>query len=186
MSMVAGFPGPIRYEELPEQFNIVPCLIDRHVADGRGGQPAIVTPDRTISYADLDAGVARAARLLERLGVQREQRVALLLRDSPEFAYVFFGAMKAGMVPVPLSTLGTPGDCEYALRDSRAAVLVTDAADYPRVEPVWQKVPTLRACLVTGETPPGTLPLDTALAAEPAGYDSAPTHRDDMAYWLYS
>src|SRR5262245_3476048 len=178
MSMVAGFPGPIRYEELPEQFNIVPCLIDRHITEGRGEQPAIVTPDRTISYAGLDAGVARAARLLERLGVQREQRVALLLRDSPEFAYVFFGAMKAGMVPVRLSTLGSPDDCEYALRDSRAAALVTDVATYPRVEPVWRRVATLRGCLVAGEAPPGTLALEAALAAEPAGYDAAPTHRD--------
>jgi benzoate-CoA ligase family protein len=186
MSAVAGFDGPIRYEELPEQFNIVPCLIDRHVAEGRGEHPAILTPDGTISYAGLDAGVARAARLFERLGVQREQRVALLLRDSPEFAYVFFGAMKAGMVPVPLSTLGTPDECEYALRDSGAVALVTDATGYPRVEPVWRKVPSVRCCLVTGEAPPGTLALDPALAAEPAGYDPAPTHRDDMAYWLYS
>jgi benzoate-CoA ligase len=186
MLVVAGFRGLIRYEELPEQFNIVSCLIDRHITEGRGEQPAIVTPDRTISYAGLDAGVARAARLLERLGVQREQRVALLLRDSPEFAYVFFGAMKAGMVPVPLSTLGSPDDCEYALRDSRAAALVTDVATYPRVEPVWRRVATLRGCLVAGEAPPGTLALEAALAAEPAGYDAAPTHRDDMAYWLYS
>src|SRR5262245_49639890 len=186
MSGVTGFDEPIRYDDLPETFNIVPLLVDRHVAEGRGDEPAILTPDRTLSYAMLDAGVARAAHLLERLGVQREQRVALLLRDSPEFAYLFFGAMKAGMVPVPLSTLGTPDDCDYALRDSRAVVLVTDPAGYPRVEPAWRGVPGLKGCLVTGEAPPGTLALDPALAAEPARYDPAPTHRDDMAYWLYS
>ncbi len=182
-----GWPQtPVRYDQLPEQFNIVPLLIDRHVAEGRGERPAIVTPDRTISYAALDAGVARAARLLERLGLQREQRVALLLPDCPEFAYVFFGAMKAGMVPVPLSTLGTPDDYDYALRDSRAVALVTDATHYARVEPVWRAVPTLRSCLVSGDAPPDALAFDAALAAESPGYEAAPTHRDDMAYWLYS
>ncbi|MBI3457949.1 MAG: benzoate-CoA ligase family protein [Candidatus Rokubacteria bacterium] len=165
---------------------MVPVLVDRHLAEGRGARPAILTPDRTISYAELAAGVARAAGLLERLGVQREQRVALLLPDSPEFAYVFFGAMKAGMVPVPLSTLGTPGDVDYALRDSRAAALVTHASLYDRIEPVWRAVPALRHCLVAGAAPPGTLPFDRAHAAGPDAFDAAPTHRDDMAYWLYS
>jgi benzoate-CoA ligase family protein len=178
--------GRLGYEQVPEQFNIVPLLIDRHVTEGRGDRPAIVTPERTIRYAELAAGVARAARLLERLGVQREQRVALLLPDGPEFVYAFFGAMRAGMVPVPLSTLGTADDHDYALRDSRAVTLVTDAALYPRVADVWRGVPTLRSCLVAGAAPPGALAFDAALAAEPPDSPPAPTHKDDMAYWLYS
>jgi len=186
MADAPWWEGPLSYDRVPEQFNIVPLLIDRHLAEGHGERPAIVTPERTISYAALAAGVARAARLLERLGVQREQRVAMLLPDSPEFAYVFFGAMKAGMVPVPLSTLATDDECDYALRDSRAVALVTDACLYDRVEPVWRALPALRSCLVAGDAPPEALPFDAAHAAEPPGYEAAPTHRDDMAYWLYS
>jgi len=178
--------GRLAHEQVPEQFNIVLLLIDRHVVEGRGDRPAILTPDRTIRYADLADGVARAARLLERLGVQREQRVALLLPDSPEFAYAFFGAMKAGMVPVPLSTLGTPDDYDYALRDSRAVALITETGLYPRVADVGRGVPTLRSCLVSGAAPPGTTAFDPALAAEAPHAEAAPTHRDDMAYWLYS
>ncbi|MBI4012952.1 MAG: benzoate-CoA ligase family protein [Candidatus Rokubacteria bacterium] len=186
MADAPWWEGPLSYDRVPEQFNIVPLLIDRHLAEGHGERAAIVTPERTIGYAALAAGVARAARLLERLGVQREQRVAMLLPDSPEFAYVFFGAMRAGMVPVPLSTLATGDECDYALRDSRAVALVADASLYERVEPVWRAIPTLRSCLVAGEAPPGTLPFDAAHAAETPSHEAAPTHRDDMAYWLYS
>jgi benzoate-CoA ligase len=183
---MTGAAWPIAYDEVPERFNIVPLLVDRHLAEGRGGRPAIVTPDRVVSYAELAAGVARAARLLERLGVAREQRVALLLPDGPEFADVFFGAMKAGLVPVPLSTLGTADDVDYALRDSRAAALVARADLYARVEDVARGVPTLRHRLVVGEPPPGTLDFRAAHAAEASAFEAAPTHRDDMAYWLYS
>jgi benzoate-CoA ligase family protein len=178
--------APPDYDRLSEQFNIVPLLVDRHVADGRGPAPAILTPDRVVTYAELAAGVARAAHLLVRLGATAEQRVVLLLPDSPEFVYVFLGAMKAGLVPVPVSTLGTSGDYEYVLRDSRAVTLVTEAGLYPRVEGVWRGIPTLRHCLVAGETPAGAIEFDAAHAAEPPVFEAAPTHRDDMAYWLYS
>lgn len=182
-----GWPDAVlAYERVPERFNMVPILVDRHVATGRGERPAILTPERIVSYGDLAIGVARAAHLLRRLGVQPEQRVALLLPDSPEFVYVFLGAMKAGLVPVPLSTLGTPEECDYAVRDSRAVVLVTHTRLYDRVERVWPSVPTLCHCLVVGDAPTGTLGFEGAHAGEPPVFEAAPTHRDDMAYWLYS
>ena len=83
--------------------------MDRHVTAGHGERPAILTPERVVSYRDMAAGVARAAPLLVRLGVQLEQWLALLLPVSPEFVYAFLGAQKAGMVAVPLSTLGALG-----------------------------------------------------------------------------
>jgi len=186
VSDTAWLDEPLAYERVPERFNIVPVLVDRHVTGGRGERPAILTPERTVSYSDLAIGVARAAHLLMRLGLQPEQRVALLLPDSPEFVYAFLGAMKAGIVPVPLSTLGPPEEYDHALRDSRAVALAVHAGLYDRVERVWPTVPTLRHCLVVEGSPPGTLGFETAHAAEPPVFEAAPTHRDDMAYWLYS
>src|SRR5262245_36335835 len=180
----AAWPGA--YHEVPEQFNIVELLVDRHLGEGRGERPAIVTPDRTVSYAELAAGVARAARLLDGLGLAREQRIALLLPDGPAFAYVFFGAMKAGLVPVPLPTLATADEVDYALRDSRAVALVARADLYARVERDARAVATLRHRLVVGVAPPGTIDFDAAHATQPPVFDAVPTHRDDMAYWLYS
>jgi benzoate-CoA ligase family protein len=178
--------GDLDYDRVPERFNIVPTLVDRHVTEGRGERPAILTPDRTVRYAELAASVSRAASLLTALGVEREQRVLLLLPDGPEFAYAFFGAMKAGLVPVPLSTLGTADDLAYALDDSRAAALVVHGSLYDRVERLPGPVPAPRHCLVVGDAPPGALAFAPALAAASPRFEAVPTHRDDMAYWLYS
>jgi benzoate-CoA ligase family protein len=186
MSELAWLDGPLAYERVPERFNMTAALLDRRLAAGDGARPAIVTPERTLTYDDLAAGVARAARLLVRLGVEREQRVALLLPDSPEFVFAFLGAMRAGLVPVPLSTLGTSDDYDYVLRDSRAAALVVHQTLHERVERARGEIESLRVCLAVGGAPPGTLPFEAACAAETPACDPAPTHRDDMAYWLYS
>ncbi|PYM67312.1 MAG: benzoate-CoA ligase family protein [Candidatus Rokuibacteriota bacterium] len=178
--------GDLDYDRLPERFNIVPEFVDRHLAEGRGGRPAILTLDRTVSYAELAASVSRAASLLTALRVEREQRVLLLLPDGPEFAYAFFGAMKAGLVPVPLPTLGTAEEIAYALDDSRAVALVVHASLYDRVRRLAATAPGLRHCLVVGDAPPGALGFERALAEASPEFEAAPTHRDDMAYWLYS
>jgi benzoate-CoA ligase len=177
---------PPAYERVPERFNMAPALVDRHLAAGRGGRPALVTPAGPLSYDGLHAGVTRAARALEALGVLPEQRVALLLPDSPAFVFAFLGAMRAGMVPVPLPAGGSVAEHEHALRDSRAAALVVHHDLAGPLEPLLLTLPALRHVLAVGGEPPGTVSFEAACAAEPAGHDPAPTHRDEPAYWLYS
>src|SRR5687768_11284546 len=113
---------------LPETFNAATYFVDRNVAEGRGGKVAIECGDQRVTYAEVAENVNRFANALRRLGVEPEQRVALLLLDSPAFAYSFFGAIKAGAVPVPLNTLWRGRDYQYALNDSGARVLVISAA----------------------------------------------------------
>jgi benzoate-CoA ligase len=176
----------LAYERLPECLNIVSLLVDRHLDEGRADRPAILTPDRTISYADLAGSVARAAGLFAELGLQREQRVLLLMPDSPEFVFAFLGAMKAGLVPVPVPTVGRPEDLAYVLQDSRAVAIVAGAALHDRLERLPARIPTLRHRLVVGGAPPGTISFEAGLAAAADRREAAPTHRDDVAYWLYS
>lgn len=178
--------GELTYDRLPERFNIVPLLLDRHVAEGRGRRLAILTPQRAVTYAELADQVDRAARVLTSLGLRPEERVLLLLPDGPEFAYAFFGAMKAGLVPVPVPPFGSPDDLAYVLDDSRAAALVVHGSLYDRVERLSVPIPTLRHRLVVGPGPSGTIDFEAALAGASPRFEAAPTHRDDMAYWLYS
>ena len=182
----AWLDGPLDYQAVPERFNMVTALLDRHVQGGRGAAPALVTPDRTVSYAELLAEVCRAAGALERLDLQPEQRVALLLPDSPEFVAAFLGAMRAGLVPLPLATAARPADHEHALADSGAVALVAHRRLLPLLEPLLGRLPGLRHVLVVGGEWPGGVSFETALAAEPVRHEPASTHRDDMAYWLYS
>ena len=91
-------------------------------------KPAILCGRQTVTYTRLHEAVNRFGNVLLELGVRMEERIALLLPDSPEWVYVFFGAMKIGAVAVPINTLLTTKDYEYLLNDSRARVLVVHAA----------------------------------------------------------
>lgn len=112
----------------PDFLNAAAVLVDDHLAQGRGGRPAILCGEETVTYQQLHEAVNRFGNALRELGVRREERVALLLPDSPPWVYAFFGAMKIGAVAVPMSTMLTSKDYEYVLNDSRARILVVHAA----------------------------------------------------------
>ena len=83
---------------LPDKFNAATHFIDRHIADGRGQKVAIESEERRVTYQRLFEMVNRVGNCLRKLGVRIEERVFLLLFDTPEFAASFFGAIKIGAV----------------------------------------------------------------------------------------
>src|SRR5947207_2666914 len=120
---------------VPETFNAATYFVDRNVAEGRGGSVAVECGDSRITYGDVLQNVNRFASALQAsLGVHREERVLLLLLDGPSFVYSFFGAIKAGAVPVPLNTLWKPADYAYVVRDSGASILIVSPELVSRVE----------------------------------------------------
>ncbi|MCY3019764.1 MAG: AMP-binding protein, partial [Planctomycetota bacterium] len=104
--------------DLPERMNAVAGFVDVHVAEGRGERTAILHGTRAITYSELLEAVNRVGNALLGLGVRMEERVAILLPDSPEYVFAFFGAMKIGAVAVPMNTSLKPKDYEYLLNDS--------------------------------------------------------------------
>src|SRR5438105_1365666 len=99
---------------IPETLNVATYFVDRNVAEGRGGLTAIECGDQQISYLELLQQVNRTGNALrDLLGVRPEERVLLLLLDTPEFAYAFFGAIKIGAVPIPTNTLLKAPDYQY-------------------------------------------------------------------------
>src|ERR1700758_632661 len=113
--------------------NAVEYFVDRQVNEGRGASPMCRDPWRSLSYAGLAEGTRRFAGALRAAGIAREQRVVLLLLDTVDFPIAFWGAIRAGAVPVPINTLLTHEMVGYILADSRAAALVISA---PLVEPL--------------------------------------------------
>ena len=173
---------------LPETFNAAAYFVDRNVDAGRGGNVAIECGEQRVTYAEVAERVNRFAGALRRLGVEPEQRVALILLDSPAFAYSFFGAIKAGAVPVPLNTLWRARDYQYALNDSGARVLVISAALLGELSSIDRgSLRRLSHVVVVGDhAPPGMLHFDRLLAESSPAFAAEPTHRDGMAFWLYS
>lgn len=137
--------------------NAVSHFVDRHIEEGRGAKIAYTEArgGRTLSYAQMAEGAARVAGALTRAGVRPEERVALLVLDQIEFPQIFWGTIKAGVIPVPLNTLLASAVYDIILRDSRAAVLFVSAALWDAVAPVVAENPYLRQVVVIGDPPEG-------------------------------
>lgn len=162
----------------------VGLLTDRNLDAGRGGDTALIAPDgRALTFRDAHALACRfGARLLDR-GVRREQRVLLVMDDSPAFWAAFLGAVRIGAVPVPLNFLARDEDFAYFLRDSYAALAVVDAAFLPKID---AHARALDVPIVTPAPKAGHHDLDDWLRDGPDHIDPADTHPEDMALWLYS
>ena len=172
--------------ELPERLNAATVFVDVHIAEGRGEKAAILCGERTVTYRDLYEGVNRTGNALRELGIRTEERVAILLPDTPEWAFAFFGAMKIGAVAVPMNTILLPEDYEYLLNDSRARVLIVDPSLLERITAVRDRLKYLKHVIVTGEGVEGELRLQDLLERASPELEPVDTSKDDAAFWLYS
>jgi benzoate-CoA ligase family protein len=172
--------------ELPERLNAAREFVDVHLARGRADKPAILCGDRVMTYQQLFDDVNRFGNVLTALDVRMEERVALLLPDSPEWVSSFFGAMKVGAVALPLNTNLKAADYLYFLNDSRARVLVVDPSLLEPIQAIASQLTYLKQILVVGDNPHGHLSLGAVMAAAAPDLEPADTSKDDMAFWLYS
>ena len=84
-------------------------------------RPAFIDDRGTYSYGELAERVERFGHVLRALGMRREERVLICLTDTIDWPTAFLGAIKAGVVAVPVNTLMTEDDYRFMLDDSRAA-----------------------------------------------------------------
>src|SRR4029078_13560151 len=145
-SVVSGTSG---------SYNAVTWLLDRNVDEGRGAKLAFTDTVSEVSYGDLQKQSRRAANMLRRLGVRREERVAMIMLDTTDFPIVFLGAIRAGVVPVPLKPLLTSDQYAYSLADCRARVLFISEALLPVVKDMLGRMPDLDHVVVSGKEPHG-------------------------------
>jgi benzoate-CoA ligase len=174
--------------DLPERMNAATYFVDTHVESGRGGKVAICNAGdgSTHTYDDVLAMTNRTGNALTEFGVRREERVMLLLPDSPEFVFSYFGAIKIGAVAVPVNTMLRPPDYEYLLNDSRATVLITTRALMSNIEPVRSKLAYLRGIIVVGEPGDGCESFEGLTGSASPELTPELLSRDDACFWLYS
>ncbi|HEY8555062.1 MAG TPA: benzoate-CoA ligase family protein [Burkholderiales bacterium] len=172
--------------DIPRVYNAAHDLIERNLRAGRGGKVAYHDVNGAHTYAALAERVNRFANAITGLGVQQEQRIMLCLLDTIDFPTAFLGAIKAGVVPVPVNTLLTAKDFEYMLRDSRARALVVSEPLLPTFAPILKNLPYLRHVIVSGKDAQGHLLMSDLLAKASPHFDPVATCADDMCFWLYS
>ncbi len=171
---------------IPEQLNITAYLADRQVEIGRGEQVAYLTDDGQLTYAALVALQNRYGNLLAASGVEIENRVAMILYDSPDLIAAFLGAMKIGAVPVVLNPYAPLDLYVHFLNDSRAKTLIIEDAVWQHLAARREQCPVLKNVLVRGEQKNRASGLVSRLKKTSPELVAAPTHKDDMCYWLYT
>ena len=167
--------------EFATPFNAAVPFIDRHPVEGRGGKTAILTTaGEEVGYRQLATGVNRYGNAMKGLGIETGERVLMVVKDCPEFFFVFWGAIKAGIVPVPLNTLLTARDYTHMIDDSSAAAIVWS----PEFDGT-----VLDALAQADHAPAHLLPQDRAVALAAEASDSLephPSEAEDDCFWLYS
>jgi 4-hydroxybenzoate-CoA ligase len=167
-------------------YNAAVDFVDRNVAEGRGEKTAFIDPSRNLTYGELRDAAARIGPMLARMGIEPENRIALVLLDTVDFPILFWGAIRAGIVPVLVNTRLTVDQYHYLFEDSRAKAIFVSTALLPIVQEAAKDLPNLRGIVVVGGGPTSVPRLDMLLAAENEGSAPARTAGDEVAYWLYS
>ena len=169
--------------------NAAAYFVDRHAEGPARDHRAFIEAGgagRTLTYGELGARSARVGAILARHGVAREHRVALLMTDTVDFPIAFWGAIKAGIVPVPINTLLSSELYRAILTDCRAGALIVSRELMPVVAPIVPDCTQLGAVFVAGgDAPAGTLDFAAELDASEPG-PTAPASQDECAFWLYS
>jgi benzoate-CoA ligase family protein len=172
---------------LPETFNAATHFIDRNVLEGRGPKTAIECDGEEVTYQQLLERTNRVGNALRELGVRPEERVMLLLPDTPEFLYSFFGVMKIGAVAVPVSTLSKTHEYEYILNDCRARVALVSESLLPQLDLIpREQLRYLQEIVVVGKRSGDRRGLHDLMNAASPELEAEPTSKDDAAFWLYS
>jgi benzoate-CoA ligase len=190
---------------LPENFNVATHFVDRNVQEGRGDKIAIECGDERVTYQQLLENTNRAGNALLALGVRPEERVLLLLLDTPEFLYAFFGAIKIGAVAVPVNTQAKPQDYEYMLNDCRARVALVSAPLLPHLQSIpKERLRYLQEIVVSEVKEENALGnaknevssrtqysdahhlLQNLMPSSSPDLQAALTSKDEPAFWLYS
>jgi benzoate-CoA ligase family protein len=175
---------------IPRQYNASRILFD-NLSGGRGDRLALTGPAGTHSYADLCAEASRWGHGLQSLGLKRGDRVLMFLDDTPAYPAAFFGAVRAGLVPLLINTLTAPDLLQFYLSDSGATAAVTDAEFCARFDATACKDTALRTLIVVNgaadnHAVPNTVIGEQWLRGFPTDLAEADTHRNEMAFWMYS
>src|SRR5882672_9022230 len=158
-------------EAIPRAYNFAADIIGRNLEAGRAGKAAYIDPRGSWTYGQLAERVDRFGRVLRSFGIRREERVLLALLDTIDWPTAFLGAIKAGIVPVPVNTLMTEDDYRFMLADSRARALVVSEAIYPKFVQLIEANADLRPIIVSGGDAHGHHCLEDLIAnAEPEDY----------------
>jgi benzoate-CoA ligase family protein len=176
------FPSTLTFAP---NFNVAVCFIDRHLEERRGDKVAVRSvAGGEVTCAELAENVNRAGNALKGLGIGAGERALMMVKDCPEFYYLFWGAIKAGVVPVPINTLLRAKDYRFMIEDSGCTAVVYSPEFAQEVEGALEAASRQPAHSFRTEGGDGS--LQARMAAASAELEPAPAEAEDDCFWLYS
>ncbi|MBT5941565.1 MAG: AMP-binding protein, partial [Rhodospirillaceae bacterium] len=163
-----------------DNFNVAQPFIDRHLDEGRADKVVIYTIDEKVTYRQLAENVNKWGNALLGMGLAPGERMLMVVKDCPEFFYLFWGAIKAGIIPVPLNTLLRAKDFAFILKDSKCSAVLYSPEFSAEVESALDDVATKPSHILKVE--------EVAELAIPASADLTAIDATAMSecFWLYS
>jgi long-chain acyl-CoA synthetase len=142
-----------------------------------GQKVFLVHEDERVTFEAFARASLAFAAALDARGIAKGDRVAIVMRNLPEWPVAFFGCVLAGVIATPLNAWWTADEIAYGLADSGARIVILDAERHQRLAAVLPDVPTLEQVIVSrlpgGETPAGVTRLEELVGA-PADWASLP------------
>jgi long-chain acyl-CoA synthetase len=141
---IEGVPTRVWKNALPNL-----AVLAAHANASFGDREFVVYEDERVTYAAWYRAVATLAHALQERGVKKGDRVALAMRNLPEWPVAFFAAAVTGAIVVPLNAWWTGEELAFGLADSGATVLICDAERWDRISPYKAEMPALAHVMVT-------------------------------------
>ena len=171
---------------MPRDYNFADDILKRNLDAGRADKIAFIDDRGSYTYGDLAGRVARFANVLRSLGMRREERALICLTDTIDWPTAFLGAIKAGVVAVPVNTLMTEADYRFMLKDSRARLLIVSESLYSKFADALGEAADLEHVIVSRGDAHAHLSFDQLLAGAKSEAATAATTCDDICFWLYT
>ena len=175
-----------------ERHNAAEWLVDRHVGEGRGDRIAVKCEGVETTYTELQTELFRAQNALDHLGVLPGQRVAMVVNDDLSFMAVFLGAMRSGVVPVPLSTMLSGAELGPIIADSGAVAVFISDTYLSAITEITEAAEVVANVVVSGDAQnisvgrAGVNVTEWSAFTDRAAQPVAQTTVDSAAFWLYS
>ncbi len=166
---------------VPDWYN-ASLIVDRNLEAGRQGKVVIYYGDEQVTYGELARRINRFGHALRELGVRQEDRILLVLNDTPSFPTAFFAAIRIGAVPIPVNTLLGAGDYRFFVENSRAHAIVTDLQHYEKIQKALDGYAEPVELILTNGRAAGVRTLEDLLDSGEDELAPANTHKDDPAF----
>jgi benzoate-CoA ligase len=173
-------------DDRPYRYNAAQDLLERNLAPQRAKKIAVIDEAGNYTFAELSERVHGCANVLRAAGLQPQQRVVLMLLDTIDFPTCFLGAIAAGIVPIPLSTMLQAIDYAHALADSEASAVIVSDALLPQMREAAQITHWAGQIIVSGNPAAGFASLSDLMKSAPSLVRYAATKSNDICFWLYS